>query len=433
MSARLGSASRGAELGLLIAPVALVLLGWRSLEASGVALPSGTGRIVTQFLLTAFAGHAGLRVFTPHAAPVLYPVAMVLAATGLIATLRLAPSSAGDQAHWISLGTAAMVTAAALRDQVWRLRTATYTSAAVAAALLVLTGIAGTTINGARLWFSVGGQLVQTTELIKLLVVVFLAGFLSRHGPALGSWSTRLGGRRYSALPVAAPLVLALSFLLGTLALLRDLGSVALLLALTTTGLVLATGKAWLAAIGLGLLVVVGAAGYVTFDHVEERVDVWLDPHADPLGSGFQTLQSSYAIAAGGVTGEGWGRGSPQSIPAASTDYVFSAVAEELGLLGAAAVIALYVTLAFGGLRVALDARDGFQRMLAALASLLIASQAAIIIAGNLRLIPTTGITLPFVSYGGSSLVVNFVLVGLVLAISAAGPTPQDGAAPTRR
>jgi peptidoglycan glycosyltransferase len=415
VSTGLGSPARNVELGLLLAAAALVLLGWRSLEVAGSPLPDGTPRILTQFVLTAFAGNVALRVFAPAATPVLYPLAMVLVAVGLVATLRLAPDAAEDQARWITLGVVLMAAVAAARRYVPRLQELTYTSAAAALAALVLTGFAGTTINGARLWLEIGGQLVQTTELIKVMLIVFLAGFLAREGRALSALSTRLGGRGFSAWPVLFPFVAALGVVLATLALLRDLGSVALLLSLTIVAVVLATGRLWLAAAGVVLLLAAGALGYAAFDHVEERIDIWLDPYSDPLGSGYQTLQSTYAIQAGGVTGEGWGRGSAEQVPAAATDYVFAATAEALGLAGASGVIALYVALSVAGLHVARDAGRLFERLLASLATLLVGIQAGIIIAGNLRLVPTTGITLPFVS---------FVLIGLALAISA---TPREG------
>jgi cell division protein FtsW len=173
--------------------------------------------------------------------------------------------------------------------------------------------------------------------------------------------------------------------------------------------------------VGAVLLALTGAAGYVAFDHARTRIDVWRDPFAHENTAGYQTVQSLYAFEAGGITGEGLGRGQPEVIPAAPTDYIFSAIGEELGLAGAAGVVMLYGAFVVAGLRVAAGARDDFSRLLACCVALLIGIQAAVIIGGNLRLIPTTGITLPFVSYGGSSLVVNFALLGLLLGISDRG------------
>lgn len=202
--------------------------------------------------------------------------------------------------------------------------------------------------------------------------------------------------------------------------LLRDLGNIMLLMMLAVGALYLATGRLRFVFGGIALLVVALVLGYLAFGHVRTRIDVWLDPHADAQGAGFQSLQSVYAIQAGGITGEGLGLGQPNAIPVVTTDYIFSAIGEELGLAGALGVVFLYVAFLFAGLRVALQTDDAYGSLLAACIALLVAIQAAVIIAGNLRLIPTTGITLPFVSYGGSSLVVNFALVGLLLGISQA-------------
>jgi cell division protein FtsW (lipid II flippase) len=412
------SPARNGELVLLAAAAGFILLGWRALELAAAPLPTATGRIVAQFLASALAGHVALRWVAPRAAGTVYGVASLLAAVGLTFTLRLAPDQAQTQANWVTLGVALMVAAAWAGRRYTVLRRYRYTAAAAAVALLLVTGFFGETINGARLWISIAGQEVQTTEAIKLLVVVFLAGYLADEASVLAFPRLRFGGRTYSALPYLLPLVVGLGVAIAALALLRDLGSIALLVLLAVSALYVATGRLRFVAGGVVLLASTAALGYVAFDHAEARIDAWLDPYADPRGTGYQTLQATYAIQAGGITGEGLGLGSPESIPAAPTDYVFSAVAEELGLAGALGLAMVYVVLLYAGLRVAVEARDTFGRLLAASIALLISLQAAVIIAGNLRVIPTTGITLPFVSYGGSSLAVNFVLVGLLIAVS---------------
>ncbi len=414
----LKSGQRNAELMLLAASAGFLLLGWRSFAAADFALPETEGRIVVQFFVSVFLGHVGLRLAAPRASAVPYATAMLLAAVGLVFTTRLAPDVAQDQANWISLGVALMVGTVAAGRHYARLRRYRYTAALAAVMLLLATGVFGTTINGARLWVTVGGQVIQTTELIKLLLVVFLAGYLADEGAVLSMPRLTFGGRTYSALPYLVPLLVALLATVAALALLRDLGSVALLLLLAVSLLYVATGRLRFVVGGMVLLLGTAALCYVVFGHVERRIDTWLDPYADASGAGYQSIQATYAIQAGGITGEGLGLGQPEEIPAAATDYVFSAIAEELGLAGAVAIVALYVLLLFAGLRVALDVPDSYSRLLAASVVLLIALQAAVIIAGNLRIIPTTGITLPFVSYGGSSVVVNFVLVGGLLAIS---------------
>ena len=412
------SRDRNAELLLLAFSAGFALLAWRALDAAATPLPATTGRIVLQFLVTALLGHLALRAVAPAASALPYAAAMLLTAVGLAFVLRLAPEVAQNQANWALLGVILMAATAGAHRWLPLLRRYRYTAAAGALVLLLVTGFLGTTINGARLWISVGGQIVQTTEVIKLLVVVFLAGYLAETGAILAVPRFRLGDRTYRALPYLIPLLLAVAGLMAVLALLKDLGSVALLVLLTLSALYLATGRKLFIAGGLVLLLATSVFGYYAFDHARTRIDVWLNPYDDPSGAGYQTIQSSYAVEAGGVTGAGLGLGQPEVIPAAATDYVFSAIAEELGMAGAAAVVLLYVLLLFAGLRVAMEARDLHLQLLAALPACLLAIQAAVIIAGNLRLIPTTGITLPFVSYGGSSLVVNFVLIGLVLAVS---------------
>ena len=418
VTATITSPQRNHELLLLSASAAFILVAWRALDAAAFALPASSGRIVTQFLVSALVGHLGLRLVAPRAAGQPYAIAVLLTAIGLAFVVRLAPEAAPAQVNWITLGVIVMVAAAWAARDYPRLRAYKYTSALLAVLLLVATGLFGTTINGARLWFTVAGQTVQTTELIKLFLVVFLAGYLADEASVLASPRLRFGGRSYSALPYLLPLLATLFIAIAALALLKDLGSIALLLLLTIGALYVATGRLSFVLGGLLLLASTGIFGYYAFDHARARIDVWLDPYATADTSGYQTVQSLYAIQAGGVTGEGLGLGQPDTIPASTTDYIFDSIAEELGLAGALGVVLLYILLLFAGLRVSLTVPDEYGRLLTAIVSLLIATQAAVIIAGNLRVIPTTGITLPFVSYGGSSLIVNFVLLGLVLGVS---------------
>ncbi len=421
----IASRERNTELALVLASGAFAAVAWRSLAAAEFAMPANSGRILTQFLISGFVGHAGLRIVAPRAGPHLYAAALLLAAVGLAFVVRLAPGQGQEQANWITVGTGLMVFTAWGSSRHYRkLRQFTYTAALAAIALLVITGVFGTTVNGARLWLSLGGHTVQSTELIKLFMLVFLAGFLADEAAVLSAGRLRFGGRTYSALPYVAPLLLTWLMTMAALAMLKDLGSIALLVLLAMSALYVATGRVRFVLAGAALLALTAVAGYAMFDHARARIDVWRNPFADEQAAGYQTVQSLYAIEAGGITGEGLGMGEPQGIPAAETDYVFSAIGEELGLAGAAGVIMVYLVLLFAGLRVAMRCPEAYGRLLAASASLLIAIQAAIIIAGNLRLIPTTGITLPFVSYGGSSLLVNFVIVGLLAGISSAYAPP---------
>jgi peptidoglycan glycosyltransferase len=414
----LTSANRNLELVLLGGSAAFILLAWRALDAAGFAMPAGSERILTQFLVAAAAGHVGLRIVAPQAAAQPYAVVLLLTAIGLAFVTSLAPDVAQNQANWITLGIALMVAAAFAGRYYERLRSYKYTAALIAVVLLVATGLFGTSINGARLWFTVAGQTFQTTELIKVFLVVFLAGYLADEASVLAAPRLRFGGRTYSALPYLLPLLLTLVVAMMALALLKDLGSIALLLLLVISALYVSTGRLRFVLGGVALLFLTAVMGYMAFGHAKARIEVWRDPYAEAEGAGYQTIQSLYAVQAGGVTGEGLGLGEPNDIPAVTTDYIFSAVAEELGLAGALGVVLLFTVLLFAGLRAAIAAPNDYGKLLAACIALLIAIQAAVIIAGNLRIIPTTGITLPFVSYGGSSLVVNYLLVGLLLGIS---------------
>lgn len=420
-----GRPERNVELLLLLAAGAALALGWWSLRAADVALPTVTARILTQFALSGLAIHIALRALLPRARPEATGVATFLAAIGMIFVLRLEPAVAQDQANWMTIGAVAFVTGGVAGARYSLLKRYTFTAGAVALAILFLTGIFGTTINGARLWVNIAGQSVQTTELIKVFVVLFLAGYLTDSASVLASPTLRIGGRTYSGASYLVPLLAVVFGAVAALALLRDLGSIALLLLLAVATLYVATGRARFVAGGLALLAVTGFVGYLAFDHAEARIDAWLDPEDDPAATGYQALQATYAIQAGGITGEGIGLGQPDAVPAAPTDYIFSAIAEELGMIGAFGIVVLYVVLLYSGLRVAAEANDTYGRLLAASIALLFAIQASVIIAGNLRLIPTTGITLPFVSYGGSSLVVNFGLMGLLAGISHVSRRPR--------
>lgn len=411
------STHRNLELLLLVASGLFVLLAYQSLDRSPVELPGNAERIFIQFTATVVAGHLALRVLCPHAPAQVYAIAMMLAAIGLVFVMRLAPVEAQDQVNWISIGVALMAVTLLAGRRYELLRRYKYTAAFVALLLLFVTGIFGTTINGARLWLTIGGTSIQTTELIKVGIVVFLASYLADEASVLSMPSLRVGNRTYSTLPYLIPLLATWFATIAALALLRDLGSVAILLLLGTAALYIATGRSRYVVAGVLLVAATGALGYLLFDHAQVRIDTWLSPLDSPLGAGFQASQAMFAVQAGGVTGEGIGMGSPEVIPAAPTDYIYSAIAEELGLIGAASIVMLFALLLVAGMRIALLSREPFGRMLAATISLLIGIQAVVIIAGNLRLIPTTGITLPLVSYGGSSIVVNMVLLGLLLAI----------------
>jgi cell division protein FtsW (lipid II flippase) len=315
-----------------------------------------------------------------------------------------------------------------VRSDNW-LRRYKYTWAAVGIALLLLTFVFGSDVAGQRLTLRLGPFSGQPSELLKVILVVFLAGYLSENRPLLIEQDTRLGPLRLPPLPYLAPMVAMWAIALGIVVIQRDLGAALLFFAVFLALSYAATGRLSLVIIGIGLFLVGSALMANLFDHVRARVDVWLDPFADPLGAGYQIVQSLHAFARGGLLGTGLGEGLPivggrLPIPEVHTDFPLAALGEELGLVGVIAILGLFLVLIERGLRIGASAADDFRAILATGLALVIGVQAFIIAAGNLKVLPLTGVTLPFISYGGSSLLVNAIIVGLLLALSDRGVEP---------
>ena len=330
------------------------------------------------------------------------------------------------QLAWLCIAlTVIGVLAVAVRSDAW-LRLYKYTWAAAGIGLLVLTVLFGVDVNGERLSLRIGPLSGQPSELLKVILVVFLAGYLSENRALLVQEDTRIGPIRLPPLPYLAPMLAMLAMALGVVVIQRDLGAALLFFAVFLLLLYVATGRLSAVAIGLVLFIVGAAVLYRLVPTVQERVDIWLNPFADPTGAGYQIVQALHAFARGGIVGTGLGAGLPRiggqlPIPAVETDFPFAALGEELGLAGILAILGLYFVVIERGLRIAAAAPDEFRAILAAGLSLVIGVQAFIIAAGNLKLIPLTGITLPFISYGGSSLLANAIVVGLLLAVSDRG------------
>jgi cell division protein FtsW (lipid II flippase) len=352
------------------------------------------------------------------------------------AEFGLAPLQLG----WLVLSFAVLaVLAIVVRSDNW-LRLYKYTWAAVGIGLLLLVFVVGREVNGARLSLCIGPACGQPSELLKVILVVFLAGYLADNRALLVNAVTRLGPIRLPPVPYLLPMLAMWGIALSVVVVQRDLGAALLFFLVFLLLLYIATSRALYLVLGLSLFLAGGAVLYRLLPYVQLRVDTWLNPWADPLGSGYQAIHALYAFGRGGILGTGLGAGLPSvgsaaAIPAVHTDFVFAALAEELGLLGALAILGLYLVLAQRGLRIASAAADDFRSLLAAGLTLVVAVQAAIIVAGNAKLIPLTGITLPFISYGGSSLVANAVVVGLLLALSDRGvePPPPPKSEPTGR
>lgn len=275
----------------------------------------------------------------------------------------------------------------------------------------------GTEVYGAKLWIEIGPVQIQPSEIVKLALVAFLASYLDENRDLLAAgW--KAGPFTLPPIPSLIPMAVMWAACLLTLVVLNDLGSALLFFGIFLAMLYIATGGLIYVAAGLGSFAIACYAAWTALDRIGIRVQNWLNPWQDPLGVGFQPVHSDYALATGGVFGVGLGYGSPTYIPEVQTDYVFSAIGEEMGLLGALAVICLYLFFVVRGFTIALRARDGYIQLLAAGLSSIFAVQTIIIVGGVTRIIPLTGITLPLISYGGSALLTNFALAGMLLYVS---------------
>jgi cell division protein FtsW (lipid II flippase) len=326
-----------------------------------------------------------------------------------------------------------------VRSDRW-LRSYKYTWAAAGVALLLATFVLGTEINGQRLTLSFGPVSGQPSELLKVILVVFLAGYLSENRPLLVEESTRVGPLSIPPVPYLAPMVAMWAIALGIVVVQRDLGAALLFFAVFLLLTYAATGRLSYVVLGIAFFIIGAYVMYFLLPHVRARVDVWIDPFATPQTTGYQIIHALYAFGRGGLLGTGLGGGlptvgggQPGGIPEIHTDFPFAALGEELGLIGVLAILGIYLVVIERGLRIAASAGDDFRSLLAAGLALVIGVQAFIIAAGNLKLIPLTGITLPFISYGGSSVLVNGIVVGLLLALSDKGVEPPPAPKPPGR
>jgi cell division protein FtsW (lipid II flippase) len=313
-----------------------------------------------------------------------------------------------------------------------------YTALAVGLGLLLLPAVPGigTEINGARIWVRVGSVQFQPAEVANLCLIVFFASYLVAKREVLSLATRRVAGLNLPRARDLGPVLLAWAGSLLVLVREKDLGSSLLFFGLFVAMLFVATERTSWLLIGLGLFTGGATVAYQAFAHVQDRVDAWLDPFADASNKGYQITQSLFGLATGGLSGTGLGRGQPDVVPEARTDFVFAAIGEELGLIGVAAVLVAFLLLVARGIRVALGVRDDFGKLLAGGLAFALGLQVFVVVGGVTRLIPLTGITLPFVSYGGSSLVANYALVALLLRISNSGrelppPGPANAAEQT--
>jgi cell division protein FtsW (lipid II flippase) len=423
---------RNRELGYLAAVAALTGLGFASVYIARQAVIGWGSLAYAAFFMGLYlVAHIVARVTVPNADPYLLPMTGFLTAVGLTEIYRLGPSDAFKQGLWVVIGVAAFaVTLIVLRRDYRVLESYKYLFGITAIALLFLPRLPGLgeTVNGARLWIHIGPLQLQPGELSKILLIVFLAGYLREKREVLAQ------GRLKDLGPLLAIWAATMLVLVAT----NDLGSALLYFGIFVAMLYIATARLWYVLLGLGLFAAGGLVADRTIPHVHERITNWLHPWTStkvfcPLNGkmefrqdcqSYQMVKSLYSIANGGFGGTGLGKGTFTTtggqalIPDVKTDFIYSALAQELGLIGVSALLLVFMVFVARGMKVALRVDDGFSKLLAAGLTFGFALQTFTIVGGIVRIIPLTGITLPFVSYGGSSIVANFVLLAGLLLVS---------------
>ena len=423
MSAAGASGKRNHELSLLILAL-IVGLGAITLVAlsHSITRVSGAAPMMAIVFICYVVAHLATRRFAPQGDPLILPIVAIVNVLGLAVVYRLSPDKLGqNQSIWIIVGIAAFIaTLMIVRDSsVLSRYKYIFAFAGVLLLLLPLSPL-GSRINGARLWVGAGSYSFQPGELAKLCLVIFFAAYIAERKELLSYAPKRFLGMHVPDLKHFGPLLLMWGLTLVVMFYETDLGSSLLFFSIFVVMLYIGTARAVYLALG-GVLFAVGAlAGYVVFAHVQVRVDIWLHTFDPKLinDEAYQLAQGMFALATGGLFGTGLGQGRPDIIPAAATDFLYNSLGEELGLMGTAAVLICFILLVGKGLRISLNQRTDFGRLLAAGLTVTFGLQTFIILAGVTKLLPLTGITLPFMSYGGSSLVSNFILMALLIRLS---------------
>ena len=416
----IGARRRTTEFGLIVLAVIVVGASY-TLASLGkeASIPANVGPFLLVIFGLLIGAHIAVRRLAPLADGILLPLAALLNGLGYVWIARLDKDLAALQATWTALGILGFVLTLLFVRRMRDLDTP-YTLMVVGVGLLLLPLVPGVgrTINGAKIWVALGPVSFQPGEFAKIALAISFAAYLVRKREVLSMATFKVGPFAFPEPRDLGPVILAWGFSLLVMFFEKDLGSSLLFFALFITMVWIATQRATYLALGTVLFSAGAFFAWRTFDHVQTRVTIWLNPWEDPSGKGFQVIQGWFSLAAGGVTGKGPGLGQPGLIPAADTDFIFAAIGEELGLLGGSLVLIAFVLMVGTGLRIALTADREFDKLLAVGLTTLLGIQAFIIIGGITRLLPLTGVTLPFISYGGSSLVANYVLLALLLRIS---------------
>ncbi|NLW07495.1 MAG: FtsW/RodA/SpoVE family cell cycle protein [Clostridia bacterium] len=406
-------ANRKQEQVLLLWPSLILVAGYAYITVFGSTDLDWQPAYALTLLLAGFWGvHYILRATQHEGNQYLLPLAAVLTALGLTFLFRLDSGLAYRQIIWTMLGLLVLlIVTLGFRDY-QQLEQYPYLFLSLGLFFLVITLLLGTRVGGAVRWLSLGSFQLQPVEAVKVLMVMYLAGYLSDrrellvHGAGLHTWG-----------PMIAVIIVAMLLLVMQ----RDLGSALILLATFLAMLYLAAGRLRYVIIGGGLFALGAAQAFVFYPYLRTRIEIWLNPWADYYGAGYQIVQALIALGSGGIVGTGLGLGYSHLIPAVATDFIFITMAEEMGLLGSLGIIMLYLILALQGFRIAFNAPEEKGVLLAGGLTILITIQALVIMAGVSKLLPLTGVTLPFISYGGSSLIISYLTLGFLLNVSAAG------------
>ncbi len=407
---------RTTELLLLIAGAPIVILlfvmmlinSGDTINVENLAVPLG-------LFLAFIVAHLAVRFLAPNADPALLPITFLLSGIGICFVMRLAPELALRQLIWLFLSIACMILVLVFIKSINRLCRYKYTIILIGVILLILPMFIGVEYYGSKIWVSIAGFNFQPGEIAKICIVLFLAAYLAENREMLSISTRQIGPFRFPDFKTLIPLLLMWGISMLIVVFEKDLGSALLFFGIFLVMIYVCTGRISYVVVSFLLFATGAIAAYLCFGHVQNRVEAWLDPFAYSNSSGYQIVQAFYSLADGGLFGDGIGRGLPTKIPVVESDFIFVAIAEECGLLGAAAVLILFLLFAVRGFVIAGRARKDIDALVAAGLTAAISFQAFVIVGGNIGLIPLTGVTLPFMSQGGSSLLSSFIVVGLLL------------------
>ena len=431
---------RSTELTLVVM-VALIIGAAYTIAALGTnaEIPAGIGIFVGILLALLLFAHVVVRLVARGADGTLLPLAALLHGIGFVMITRLDDELAGLQATWSIVAILAFVATLLLVQRATDLARYGWLFFAVGAVLLLLPMLPGlgASINGARIWVSLGPLNFQPGEFAKIALAIFFASYLAERRELIAASTWKVGPLHLPEPRYIAPILLAWGFAVIVMVGEKDLGSSLLFFTLFVVMIWVATER--VGYLLLGAILFGGAAyfSWTQFGHVQTRVDIWIDPWSRSLDRGYQIVQSLYGLSDGGLTGTGLGRGNPNQVPEAQNDFIFASIGEEMGLIGASAILMSFILIVGAGLRIALRTDRTFEKLLAVGLTTIVGVQGFIIIGGVIKVVPLTGITLPFVSYGGSSLISNYILLALLIRLSDSsarrlGELPDDPT-PTER